>query len=43
MGGGGGSGGSQVPFQSRSLGACFPDNLQHLDVRNAIYNTLGIK
>ena len=34
---GGKNGGSQVPLQSWCLEACFPvDNLQHLDLRNAI-------
>ena len=35
--GGGKKGVSQAPLQSRSLGACFPDNLQHLDLTNAIF------
>ena len=42
---GGGVVGSQVPFQPWSLGggANLPDNLQHLHLRNVIYDILRIK
>ena len=46
VGGGGGGGGgfaSSLSTLESGGGANLPDNLQHLHLRNVIYNILGIK